>query len=272
MAIIIKTEKELELMREAGVCMSKVHSFVETLIRPGISTYDLDQEIEAYIRSLGCIPTEKGYEGYPASICASVNNVVVHGIPRKDIILKEGDIISVDITLAKNGYQSDACRTLPVGKVSEEAERLMRVTKESFFKATQQAYVGNHLFDISAAMDEYVIKNGYSTVRDLTGHGIGKDMHEDPMVPCYKQKRRGPKLVHGMTICIEPMVNQGTWQLYYSNDDENWTLETADGRLSSHYENTIAITNEGPEILTLTEGEEIPEFFKNDLHINKHML
>jgi methionyl aminopeptidase len=251
--IIIKTDHEVELMRDAGKELALVHEKLAELIRPGISTFELDRKAEEYIRSAGCIPTEKGFEGYPASICASVNDVVVHGIPSKSIILKEGDIIAIDTTLAKKGYQADAARTYPVGKISAEAERLIKVTRESFYEGIKHAMEGSHLYDISAAIEDHVVKNGYSCVRDLTGHGIGKDMHEDPMIPNFHQKRRGPRLEKNMTLAIEPMVNAGRFDVNVLDDD--WTVVTEDGSLSAHYENTVLITAGDPEILTLTSSE-----------------
>lgn len=251
MAVTIKSKKEIQLMREAGKMLEDVHNRLAEIIQPGISTLEIDQFGEKAIRDLGCVPNFLNYNGYPASICVSVNDEVVHGIPRKDRILQEGDIVSLDAGLIHEGYHSDAARTHAVGKVSAEAERLIRVTKESFFEGIKFAKPGNHLFDISEAIQKHVESRGYSVVRDLVGHGIGTHLHEDPQIPNFKQRRKGIKLRPGMTLAIEPMVNEGEYDVVWLDDD--WTVVTEDGSLAAHYENTIVITEDGCEILTLSE-------------------
>ena len=251
MAITIKSEREIELVAEAGKILERVHNELEKALRPGMSTKDVDTLGEEIIRSYGCIPSFLNYNGYPASICVSVNDEVVHGIPSKDRILQDGDIVSLDAGLIHEGYHSDAARTHAVGNISEEAKRLIEVTKQSFFEGIKLAVPGNHLFDISEAIQKYVESNGYSVVRDLVGHGIGTHLHEDPQIPNFKQRRKGMKLRPGMTLAIEPMVNEGSYDVVWLDDD--WTVVTEDGSLAAHYENTIVITEDGCEILTLSE-------------------
>lgn len=249
MAVSIKSAREIELMREAGKRLAHVHQELENAIVPGMSTKEVDELGEKLIRDCGCIPNFLHYNGYPASICVSVNDEVVHGIPKKDRWLKEGDIVSLDAGLIYKGYHSDAARTHAVGKVSEEAKKLMEVTKQSFFEGIKMAKEGNHLFEISAAIDSYVSSFGYGIVRDLVGHGIGRSLHEDPQIPNFSQKRKGVRLQAGMTLAIEPMINAGTWQVNFLRD--GWTVVTRDGSLSAHYENTVLVTDGEPEILTL---------------------
>lgn len=249
MAVSIKSAREIELMRESCRLLAQVHDELGKAIRPGMSTQDIDTLGEKMIRDFGCVPNFKDYNGYPASICVSVNNEVVHGIPSKHRILKEGDIVSLDAGLIYHGYHSDAARTHAVGKISPEAEKLIEVTKQSFFEGIKMAKAGNHLYDISNAIDAYVSQFGYGIVRALVGHGIGTSLHEDPQIPNFAQRRRGIKLQPGMTLAIEPMINQGTWEVEWLDDD--WTVVTADGSLSAHYENTVLITEGEPEILTL---------------------
>ena len=249
MAINIKSVREIELMRESCRILSKVHDELGQFIRPGISTKDIDDLGEKLIRSYGCVPNFLNYEGYPASICVSVNEEVVHGIPRKDRILKEGDIVSLDAGLIYKGYHSDAARTYGVGNISDEAKKLIEVTKQAFFEGVKVAREGNHLFDISEAIDNYVTPYGYGIVRELVGHGIGLTLHEEPQIPNFRQWRRGPKLKAGMTLAVEPMINMGTADVYWLDDD--WTVVSEDGSISAHYENTILITDGEPEILTL---------------------
>ena len=251
MAVTIKSKKEIELMREAGKMLEEVHNKLADFVKPGISTLEIDQFGEKAIRDLGCVPNFLNYNGYPASICVSVNDEVVHGIPSKDRILQDGDIVSLDAGLIHEGYHSDAARTHAVGNISEEAKRLIEVTKQSFFDGITLAVPGNHLFDISEAIQKYVESNGYSVVRDLVGHGIGTHLHEDPQIPNFKQRRKGMKLRPGMTLAIEPMVNEGSYDVVWLDDD--WTVVTEDGSLAAHYENTIVITEDGCEILTLSE-------------------
>ena len=249
MSISIKTAREIEKMRRAGELLEKVHDELGRAIHPGMSTWEINKLGEEMIRSFGCTPNFLNYNGYPASICVSVNEEVVHGIPSKKRILKEGDIVSLDAGLTYKGYHSDAARTHAVGKVSTEAQKLMDVTKQSFFEGIKMAKEGQHLHDISRAIEEYVTPYGYGIVRDLVGHGIGTALHEDPQIPNYAQKRRGVRLQAGMTLAIEPMINAGTWQVRFLRD--GWTVVTKDGSLSAHYENTILVTDGEPEILTL---------------------
>jgi len=247
--ISIKTDEEINLMRESGHLLAKVHDELHAAVRPGISTLELDEIGEKTIRALGGIPNCKNYEGFPASVCISVNDEVVHGIPSADKILKEGDIVTFDTGLIYKGYHSDAARTWGVGKISDEARQLIDVTRESFFEGIKMANAGNRLYDISKAIDNYIKPYGYGIVRELTGHGIGTSLHEEPMVPNFKQWRRGVKLQKGMTICVEPMIAMG--QRYVGWLDDDWTVVTVDGSLAAHYENTIAITDGEPEILTI---------------------
>lgn len=249
MSIIIKSEKEIELMRESGRILSLVLEELEGFIRPGISTLDIDKKCLELIKSFNCIPSFLNYNGFPASICISINEEVVHGIPKEDRILRDGDVISLDVGVIYKEYHSDAARTFPVGEISQEAKKLIEVTKESFFVGLKHAKEGNHLYEISAAIQEYVESHGFSVVRDLVGHGIGKNLHEEPQIPNFKQKRRGPKLEAGMTLAIEPMVNVGRFDVNWLDDD--WTVVSGDGSLSAHYENTVLITHDEPEILTL---------------------
>lgn len=247
--IIIKSDMELTYMKNAGRVVAETLAMIEKVIKPGITTAEIDKLAETFIRSHGAIPSFKGYGGFPASICASVNDVVIHGIP-SNRILKDGDIISIDCGAILNGYHGDAARTFPVGNISNEAQKLIEVTRESFFKAVEKAVVGNRLTDISSAVQKHAESMGYSVVRDFVGHGIGKSMHEDPQVPNYGVAGKGPKLVHGMVLAIEPMINMGSYKVKIKPD--GWTVVTGDGSLSAHYENTVAITTNGPEILTLS--------------------
>ena len=250
MPVSIKSDEELNLMRQAGYMLAQVHEKMMEAVKPGISTFEIDAIGEEEIRRLGGVPNCKGYEGYPAAVCISVNDEVVHGIPKKETILKEGDIVSLDTGLTYKGYNSDAARTWGVGKISDEAQKLIDVTKQSFFEGIKQAKAGNRLYDISKAIDNYVTPFGYGIVRELTGHGIGKSLHEEPMIPNYKQLRRGIKLLPGMTLCVEPMITMGKRKVAFLDDD--WTVVTMDGSLAAHYENTIAIRPDGePEILTI---------------------
>lgn len=245
----IKSDTELEYMRSAGKVVADTLAMIQEVIKPGITTAEIDKLVEEFILAQGAIPSFKGYGGFPGSICASVNDVVIHGIPN-DTVLVEGDIISVDCGAILNGYHGDAARTFPVGSISKEAQHLIDVTKESFFKGIEKAVVGNRLTDISAAIQKHAESFGYSVVRDFVGHGIGTAMHEDPQVPNYGTAGKGPKLVHGVVLAIEPMINMGNYKVKIKPD--GWTVVTSDGKLSAHYENTIAITNDGVEILTLS--------------------
>lgn len=252
MSVTIKSEREIALMREAGKILSEVHERLAELVVPGVTTKELDRRAEEMIRSYGCTPSFLNYNGFPASICASVNEEVIHGIPSKKRILKEGDILSIDAGVIYQGYHSDAARTHAVGKISPEAAKLIEVTKQSFFEGIKFAREGCHLFDISAAVEDYVVANGFSCVRDYVGHGVGEHLHEEPEVPNFHQKRRGMKLVAGMTLAIEPMVNMGRPDVWVLDND--WTVVTEDETLSAHYENTILITKGEPEILSLWQA------------------
>ncbi len=249
MAISIKSEREIQLMRESCKMLAKVHEELGKIIRPGISTYEIDKQGEHLIRIMGGVPNFLNYNGFPASICVSVNEEVVHGIPNKHRILQEGDIVSLDCGLIYKGYHSDAARTYAVGEISPEAQQLIDVTKQAFFEGIKYAKAGNHLFDISNAIDDYVSGFGYGIVRELVGHGIGTVLHDDPQIPNFRQNRRGPKLAAGMTLCIEPMINMGRADVEWLDDD--WTVVAEDGLPSAHYENTILITDGEPEILTI---------------------
>lgn len=249
MAVTIKSEREIELMRESCKRLAIMHKELEEKIRPGITTKDLDDLAEKILKQMGCVSNFKDYNGYPAQICVSVNDEVVHGIPSRKRVLQEGDIVSIDAGLIYHGYHSDAARTHGVGKISPEAQKLIDVTRESFFAGIKMAKAGNRLYDISNAIDAYVKPYGYGIVRDLVGHGIGTKLHEDPQIPNFAQKRRGFKLEAGMTFAIEPMINMGVADVEWTDDD--WTVVTADGSYSAHYENTIVITDGEPEILTL---------------------
>ena len=251
MAITIKSAREIELMKEAGRILEIVHNELGKALHPGMSTLDIDRLGEEIIRSYGCIPSFLDYRGYPASICVSVNEEVVHGIPDKHRILRDGDIVSLDAGVIYKGYHSDAARTHGIGVISKEAEDLIRVTRECFFEGIKYAKEGNHLFDISAAIDSHAVSHGFGVVRDLCGHGIGTALHEAPEIPNYKMNRRGVKLKAGMTLAIEPMINRGTWEVDWLDDE--WTVVTRDRSLSAHYENTVLITKDEPVLLTLNQ-------------------
>ena len=252
MSVSIKSAREIELMRAAGKILAKVHENLGKELRPGMSTLDIDHLGDDIIRSYGCIPSFKNYNGYPASVCVSVNDEVVHGIPDERRILKEGDIVSLDAGVIYKGYHSDAARTYGIGEISKEAAQLIKVTRECFFEGIKYAKVGNHLCDIAAAIDSHAEKFGYGVVRDLCGHGIGTNLHEPPQIPNYKMERKGVKLRAGMTLAIEPMINMGTWEVEWLED--KWTVVTKDRKFSAHYENTVLITEGEPRLLTLTES------------------
>ncbi len=251
MSIKIKKDIHIEAMRLAGRITGQALNLLEKEIRPGITTAELDKIAEEFIRSQGAVPSFKGLYGYKASICASVNNEIIHGIPGKRV-LKEGDIISIDTGAYINGFHGDAARTFAVGEISETAKKLIDVTRESFFRGIEFAKSGNHLCEISAAIQDYVEANGFSVVRDYVGHGIGREMHEEPNVPNYRFGKSGPKLIKGMTLAIEPMVNVGSYRVKQLGD--GWTVVTKDGSLAAHYENTVLITDGEPELLTLVEA------------------
>lgn len=250
MSVSIKTQREIELMREAGHLLEKVHSDLAAYIKPGISTKELDTIGEEMIRSLGCIPNFLNYNGFPGSFCISLNDEVVHGIPSEEKIIREGDLVKIDAGLIYKGYHSDAARTYMVGACTPEAQKLAEVTKQCFFEGLKYARAGNHLHDISKAIGAYAAKYRYGVVRDLVGHGIGTHLHEDPQIPNFPQRRRGIRLMPGMTLAVEPMINMGKADVAWLDDD--WTVVTRDGSLSAHYENTILITDGEPEILTFT--------------------
>ena len=252
MSVTIKSQREIELMRHAGKLLGQTLKQLEEAVRPGMSTWELNQIGEEIIRGYGCIPSFLNYNGYPASICISLNDEVVHGIPRKDFIIQEGDIVSMDAGLIYQGYHADAARTVGVGEITENARKLIEATRQSFFEGIRQAKQGNHLYDISGAIGDYAESFGYGVVRDLVGHGIGKNLHEDPQIPNFRQRRRGLKLQAGMTLAIEPMINEGSPDVCWADDD--WTVMTEDCSLSAHYENTVLITDGEPEILTLAES------------------
>ena len=250
MAITIKNAEQIQKMRVAGALLDELDKALRPLIRPGVTTLELDAFAEDFLRSRGAVPSFKGYGGFPASICASVNEVVIHGIPNNRK-LEEGDILSIDMGSFIDGFNGDCARTYPVGRITPEDEKLIRVTRESFFKALEVVRAGHHLHEIGAAVQEYVEANGFSVVRDFVGHGIGRKMHEDPAVPNYRQKSRGIRLVAGMTLAIEPMVNAGDWRVRVL--DDGWTTVTADGKRAAHYENTVLVTDGEPELLTLRD-------------------
>jgi len=246
--IILKSEAELKIMREAGRIVAETHRLLAKAIRPGVTTKELDEMAEDYIRRRGAIPSFKGYNGFPASICASVNDELVHGIP-SDRKLKEGDIISIDIGAQLDGYHGDSAWTYAVGDISDEAKRLLRVTEESLYKGIAQVRPGARLSDVSHAIQTHVEAAGFSVVREYVGHGIGQSLHEEPQIPNYGPPGRGPRLKPGMVLAIEPMVNAG--QRYVRTREDNWTVVTADGSLCAHFEHTVAVTDSGYEILTL---------------------
>lgn len=251
MPISIKSAREIELMAEAGRILAIVHEEMRKALKPGMSTKDIDRLGEEVIRSYGCIPSFLNYNGYPASICVSVNDEVVHGIPSRKRIIKDGDIVSLDAGVIYKGYHADAARTHAVGETVQPAKDLIKITEECFFEGIKYAKEGNHLFEISAAISKYANERGYGVVRDLCGHGIGSHLHEAPEIPNYEMNRKGPKLRKGMTLAIEPMINIGTWEVDWLDDD--WTVVTRDGSLSAHYENTVLITEDEPVLLTLSK-------------------
>ena len=249
--IVCRSAAELERMRDAGRLVAEVLTEVAAHVRPGVTTADLDAMAEQRIAKAGATPAFKGYHGYPATICASINEEVIHGIPSGRRILNEGDIISIDVGVSLNGYYGDSAITLPVGQVSEEAARLLRVTEESLYKAIERVRPGNRISDIGYAVQHHVEAHGFSVVREFVGHGIGQRMHEEPQVPNYGEPGRGPRLAEGMVLAIEPMVNAGKPAVKVLAD--NWTAVTRDGSLSAHFEHTVAVTTDGPWILTARE-------------------
>ena len=251
--IFLKTEDEIELLRQSNLLVGRTLAEVAKVVKPGVTTRELDKVAEEFIRDNGATPTFKGFpnqygDPFPASICTSVNEQVVHGIPDKKDILKDGDIISLDTGVIYKGYQSDAARTHAVGEISPEDQKLIDVTKQSFFEGMKMAKAGNHLYDISKAIQDYAESNGFSVVREMVGHGIGKEMHEEPQIPNFKPIGRGMKLRAGMTFAVEPMINRGKKEIWIL--DDGWTCVTRDGMNSAHYENTLLITEGEPELLS----------------------
>jgi len=249
--IHLKNAAQIAAMKDAGRITGEALLVARDMVRPGVSTYEIDLAIRRYIEKCGATPTFLGYGGFPASACISVNDEVIHGIPSKKRILQEGDIVKIDTGATYKGYVGDSARTIPVGNVSDEAKKLIQATRDSFWVGVEKLAVGNRLGDVGFAIDELVRKNGFSTVKRYVGHGIGTNMHESPDVPNYGTPGRGVRLCAGMTLAIEPMVNVGTFEVKESSD--GWTVKTADGSLSAHYENTVALTSEG--VLILTEVE-----------------
>lgn len=249
--VVLKTSRELKAMRDAGRISSRALKLAGEAVEPGVSTLEIDRIVRKYIEEQGATPSFLNYGGFPASACISVNDVVIHGIPRKNQILKQGDIVSIDVGAFYEGFHGDNAWTFPCGEVSKEAQSLMDVTRESLFKGINAARPGNRLGDIGSAVQRYVEARGYSVVRDFVGHGVGAELHEDPSVPNYGTPGRGVRLLPGMTIAIEPMVNQGVHTVETLSD--NWSVVTSDGKLSAHFEHTIAITPDGPVILTLPD-------------------
>lgn len=247
--IIIKSEQEIDIMRESGKVTGYILKELENFIKPGLSTFDIDRFVEEIILKNKMIPAFKGYCGFPASACVSINEEVVHGIPAKDRILKEGDIVSVDVGSTYKGYVSDAARTYGVGKISKEAQKLIEVTRQSFFEGIKFCKVGFRLSDVSHAIQQKAESEGYSVIREFVGHGVGRAMHEEPQIPNYGRPGRGPRIAKGMVFAIEPMICQGSYDVEVLLND--WTVVTVDGKLSAHYENTVVITDGEPELLTL---------------------
>jgi len=246
--IILKSLQEIEKIRKASLIVADILDSIRELVRPGISTLALDEFAERFIKTAGATPAFKGYRGYPKTLCTSINSEVIHGIPSKDVLLKEGDIISIDVGVIVDGFYGDAAVTLPVGAIAPEAERLMKVTEESLYRGIAEAKTGNRLFDISHAVQGHVESHGYSVVREYVGHGIGRSLHEDPQIPNFGESEQGPRLKPGMVLAIEPMVNIGGSETVVKED--HWTAVTADGSLSAHFEHTVAVMADGPWILT----------------------
>ena len=250
--IIVKNSEQIILMKKAGVITAEALLVARDMIRPGISTKEIDTKIRHHIEKCGATPSFLGYGGFPGSACISVNDEVIHGIPSDKVILKEGDIVKIDVGARYRGYNGDSARTYPVGKVSDEARRLISVTERSFYEAMKFAKAGNRVGDIGFAVESFVISNGFSVVRDYVGHGVGKDLHEEPEIPNFGRAGRGARLYSGMTLAIEPMVNAGAPNVKVKSD--GWTVLTLDGKLSAHYENSIAVTESDPIVLTAVDN------------------
>ncbi len=246
--IILKSLQEIEKIRAACLIVTDSLELLREMVRPGVNTQALDESAEKFIREAGGVPAFKGYRGYPSSLCTSVNEQVVHGIPSKNVFLKQGDIVSLDLGAIVDGFYGDAAITLPVGKITPEAERLIKVTEEALYLGIAEAKAGNRVFDISHAIQSHVESHGFSVVRDFVGHGIGRNLHEDPQVPNYGERGQGPRLKPGMVLAVEPMVNAGGSATVIKED--RWTAVTADGSLSAHFEHTVAVMSDGPAILT----------------------
>ena len=246
--VILKSLQEIERIHKAGLVVADVLREIRQLVKPGVSTLALDEFAEQFIRAAGAKPAFKGYRGYPRTICASVNDQVIHGIPSKQVVLKTGDLVSIDVGAVVDGFYGDAAVTVPVETVTAEAERLVRVTEEALARGIAEARPGNRLYDISAAVQRHVEANGFSVVREFVGHGIGRSLHEDPQVPNFGEAGRGPRIQSGMVLAIEPMVNAGGSKTVVQ--DDQWTAVTADGSLSAHFEHTVAVLDDGPRILT----------------------
>jgi methionyl aminopeptidase len=247
--VILKSLQEIEKIRKAGSVVAEVLRELRLLVKPGVSTLDLDAFAEKAIRSAGAKPAFKGYRGYPSTLCTSINEQVIHGIPSKDVVLKSGDLLSIDVGALVDGFYGDAAVTVPVGAIQPEAERLMRVTEEALSLGIAEARPGKRLYDISSAIQRHVETNGFSVVREFVGHGIGRSLHEDPQVPNFGERGRGPRIQSGMVLAIEPMVNAGGSKTLIQED--LWTAVTADGSLSAHFEHTIAVLDDGPKVLTI---------------------
>lgn len=248
--IILKSSNEIQKIREAGKIVSEALSLAGEIIKPGITTWEINSQIEKVITGHKARPSFKNYNGFPEASCISPNCIVVHGIPSKNVILNEGDIVSVDVGAFLNGYHADAARTYPVGNISPEAQKLIDVTKECFYKGAEMAVAGNRIGDIGYAVQSLAEENGYGVVRELVGHGVGRNLHEEPDIPNFGNQGRGRRLVNGMVIAIEPMINQGTAAVDFDKED-GWTVRSRDRKLSAHYENTLAITPDGPILLTV---------------------
>ena len=249
--VVLKTSRELKAMREAGRISANALKLAGEAVEPGITTWEIDEIVRKYIEGQGAVPSFLGYGGFPASVCISVNNVVIHGIPSKKCVVKKGDIVSIDIGAPFNGFHGDNAWTFPCGDISEEARALLDATRESLFEGIKMAKAGNRIGDIGSAVQRYVEARNYSVVRDFVGHGVGAKLHEDPSLPNFGTPGRGVRLLPGMTIAIEPMVNAGTYEVEILSDE--WTTVTADGKLSAHFEHSVAITPDGPQILTLPD-------------------